>query len=265
MESCLRVAHDVRIHGTQAFAKVRSPAWVIVFTFFSLGIYGAYWWYQVNRELRDLGRARGTLELGDSPGTSLLAVTLGALVIVPFFVSIYNGTQRIRSAQQIAGLPENQQVNGWLVVAFMVLIFIVGIPFAPGYLQSELNKLWENANVAEQPPELAAQAVAPVAPPPPPPPPAGVAQPPSGTMPPPPPPPPPAPPPPAPAAGSAPPPPPPPPSAAQAPAPAAGQPAADTPEMAQLDQLERLAALRDSGALTAEEYETQKTKILSEL
>ena len=58
------MAHEVQLHGTPARAKVRSPVWVIVWSFFTIGIYAAYWWYQVNRELRDLGRARGSHELG---------------------------------------------------------------------------------------------------------------------------------------------------------------------------------------------------------
>ena len=234
------VSHEVRIKGIDSFAKVRSPVWVIVWTFFSLGIYGIYWWYQVNREMRDLGRASNDYELGDSPATSAIAVSLGALVIVPFFVSIYNGTNRVKAAQRLAGVPEQQQMNGWIVVTLMVLIVVTGIPFAVGYFQSELNKVWENEAIADQPTEL----IGPPAPPPPPPPP--VPDPATQV-----PPPPPAPPPPAPAAAPA--------------GPPAPAPVEETPEMARLDQLERLAALRDSGALTADEYETQKTKILSEL
>ena len=35
-----------------------------------LGIYLIFWWYYVNREMADYGRARGTKELGDSPTKS---------------------------------------------------------------------------------------------------------------------------------------------------------------------------------------------------
>jgi Domain of unknown function (DUF4234) len=149
------MAYEVRIRETQCFAKVRSHVWVIVWTFLTLGIYGMYWWYQVNRELRDLGRARGTHELGDSPGTSLLAVTLGWLVIVPPFVSIYRGVQRIQAAQRLAGLPEAQLMNGWLMLGLLVASAAIYVPFGVGYVQSEVNKVWKDESVAEQPVEVA--------------------------------------------------------------------------------------------------------------
>ncbi len=71
-------------------AKVRSIWWVVVLTIVTIGIYIFFWWYFVNREMADYGRARGTTELGDSPGKSLLAITLGALVIVPAILSYIN-------------------------------------------------------------------------------------------------------------------------------------------------------------------------------
>lgn len=223
------MAHEVRIRETQAFAKVRSPVWVIVWSFFTLGIYGMYWWYQVNRELRDLGRARGSHELGDSPGLSLLAVTLGWLVIVPPFVSIYKGVQRTQAAQRLAGIPEARIMNGWLMLGLLVTSAVVYIPFGVGYFQSELNKVWTEAAIADQPPEIvAAQASVPTQSPP-------LPDSPPTEQP------------------------------VLSPAHDPGTPVASTAETARLDQLERLASLRDSGALTADEYEAQKTRILDEL
>lgn len=214
------MTHEVRIRDTQSFAKVRSPVWTIVFTFFTLGIYGMYWWYQVNRELRDLGRARATHELGDSPGLSLLAVTLGWLIIVPPFVSIYKGVQRIQAAQQLAGLPEAQIANGWIMLALLVVSATVYIPFGVGFLQSELNKVWQGEGIAEAPaglPGSASPAPAPV------------------------------------------------PAASQSPQAGPAAPPQPTVSDPQLERLERLAALRDSGGITPEEYEAQKTRLLDEL
>src|SRR4051812_45778338 len=117
-------------------AKLRSPVWVAVWSVLTLYIYTAVWWYRINRELRDLGRSRGTEELGTSPGTSLLAVTLGALVILPPFFSMYGTGKRIYTAQRLEG--RQQSLNGWLGVV-MALLFA---PVLFAYFQSELNKVW---------------------------------------------------------------------------------------------------------------------------
>ena len=42
-----------------AVAKIRNPILVVVFSLITLGIYQVFWWYYVNREMADYGRARG--------------------------------------------------------------------------------------------------------------------------------------------------------------------------------------------------------------
>lgn len=129
------MAQEIQIAGTQAMAKTRDPLGVALLTLVTLGIYFFVWYYKVNREMSDLGRARGTDELGDSPGTSLLAVTLGALIIVPALVSLYNTFQRTHAAARLTGL---EPLNGWIA---LILYLLLGIAF-PAYLQSGLNKVW---------------------------------------------------------------------------------------------------------------------------
>ena len=130
------MAEEVQIQGAQSTAKIRSVVWVIVLPLITLGIYAFFWWYFIHRELRDYGRAKGTTELGTSPGTSLLAVTLGALIIVPALVSIYNGFKRVQAAQRLAGL---EPLNGWIGL----VLFIVFSPALMGYMQSGLNPVWQ--------------------------------------------------------------------------------------------------------------------------
>jgi Domain of unknown function (DUF4234) len=130
------MAEDVRIEGTEATAKIRSVVWVIVLEFITLFIYGFFWWYFIHRELRDYGRAKGTNELGTSPGTSLLAITLGALIIVPALVSFYNGFKRVQAAQRLTGI---EPLNGWIGL----ILFIVFYPAFMGYMQSGLNPVWQ--------------------------------------------------------------------------------------------------------------------------
>lgn len=129
------MAEVVRIEGTEATAKIRSVVWVIVLEIVTLFIYGFFWWYFIHRELRDYGRAKGTTELGTSPGTSLLAITLGALIIVPALVSFYNGFKRVQAAQRLTGI---EPINGWIGL----ILFIVFYPGFMGYMQSGLNPVW---------------------------------------------------------------------------------------------------------------------------
>jgi hypothetical protein len=130
------VAEEVQIQGAQSTAKVRSPIWVPVLTLVTLGIYGIFWWYFIHRELRDYGRAKGTEELGTSPGKSVLAVTLGALIIVPAIIGIINGFKRVQAAQRMNGL---EPINGWIGLILIVVIF----PAFYGYMQSGLNPVWQ--------------------------------------------------------------------------------------------------------------------------
>jgi Domain of unknown function (DUF4234) len=137
------VAEVVRIEGTEATAKIRSVVWVIVLEIVTLFIYGFFWWYFIHRELRDYGRAKGTTELGTSPGTSLLAITLGALIIVPALVSFYNGFKRVQAAQRLTGI---EPINGWIGL----ILFIIFYPAFMGYMQSGLNPVWQ-AQAGSQP------------------------------------------------------------------------------------------------------------------
>jgi hypothetical protein len=130
------MAEDVRIEGTEATAKIRSVVWVIVLELVTLSIYGFFWWYFIHRELRDYGRAKGTTELGTSPGKSLLAITLGLLIIVPALVSVYNGFKRVQAAQRLTGI---EPLNGWIGL----ILFIVFYPALMGYMQSGLNPVWQ--------------------------------------------------------------------------------------------------------------------------
>jgi hypothetical protein len=185
------VAETVQIGETGHTAKVRHPVAVPALSVITIGIYFVYWWYQVNREVVDLGRARNVTGLGDNPTLSLLAVFPGVLVIVPPYVSLYNGVKRFQRAQR-ATLGDST-LNGWIVLGLLVGAFVV--PFAslivPGYIQAELNKIWE-------PPRPGMQA-------------------------------------------------------AQAPA-AVGD--------ADLDRIKKLAELRDSGAISAEDFEAEKARLL---
>jgi uncharacterized protein DUF4234 len=131
------MAEQVPIVGAGTEAKIRSPIVVFILILITLGIYGIFWWYFINREMRDYGRARGTDELGTSPGKSVLAITLGALIIVPAILSYINTFKRAQAAQRLAGIEG--ALNGWIGL----ILFIVIAPAFDSYIQSGLNPVWK--------------------------------------------------------------------------------------------------------------------------
>ena len=151
-------APEVPIKGANASVKLRNPVTTALLEFFTLGIYGLFWYYYVNREMADLGRARGSSELGDNPTNSLLALIPGGFVIVPAVISLWNACKRLQAAQRVAGTPEPQVANN--VVAFILLL--VFAPAGAWFFQTELNKVWasETEGGAAQ---LPGQAAAPAA------------------------------------------------------------------------------------------------------
>ena len=150
------MAQEVQISpgSTERTAKIRHPVAVPVLTVITLGIYGIYWWFQINREMVDLGKARNVDGLGDNATTSLLAVFPGFLIIVPPYVSLYNGIKRMQRAQEVT--TGEVTLNGWIVLAMILGSFVIGVAglIVPGYIQSELNKVWENVGYGGETPAI---------------------------------------------------------------------------------------------------------------
>jgi Ca2+/Na+ antiporter len=143
------MAKSISIQGTSSTAKIRHPLAVFGLVFLTLGVYYLVWYYKINRELRDLGRATGTEErLGSSPLTSLLAITLGWLIIVPPFVSFYRTFERIEAAQELR--RTDTRVNVYLGFA-LYLLGLFTLPAELVYAQSELNRVWRLESVLSAP------------------------------------------------------------------------------------------------------------------
>ena len=156
------MAEEVTIAGTEARAKVREPLAPALLPFITLGIYTLVWYFRINKELAAMGRARNTEELGTSPGTSLLAVLIGWVIIVPPFLSIYNTWKRAHAAQRLTG------VQGGMEPGLGFLLSILLSPVGYYILQRDLNNVWKAQSGGAAPQAAIPQgAQAPVPPPPP--------------------------------------------------------------------------------------------------
>jgi Domain of unknown function (DUF4234) len=144
--------------GGQTYPR-RSPLVVLGLVLVTLGIYGFYWYYKVNEEIK-----RYTGDETISPSRSLLAVIPGFLLIVPPFIAYYNTSNHIVRMQEQRGLAS--QISPALVV---ILGLVIWIGMA-AYVQEHLNRVWDSAASTSPsggpppPPEIS-----PTNPPPPPP------------------------------------------------------------------------------------------------
>lgn len=108
--------------------KRRNPVNVFLLSLVTFGVYFLVWYYKINRELRDHHN------IDVSPGLALLAITLGSVVVVPFFVSIAKTGGRIALAQQKStGHDDCSGLIGCL------LLFVLW--FTPWYYQKQLNRV----------------------------------------------------------------------------------------------------------------------------
>ena len=162
------MAEEVEIRGTGERGKIRNPLGVVGLTFITLGIYSIFWYYFVNKELAQIGLANNSDECGTSPGTSVLAITLGIFLIVPPFLSIYNTCKRLRAAERLTGTEPGMDPG----LLFVIWIFLS--PVAEYILQMNMNKVLQQqaggagqisgAQVAAPPQAAAPEQPAPPAP-----------------------------------------------------------------------------------------------------
>lgn len=109
-------------------------------TFITLGIYNFFWYFRVNRELRDAGGAFGDAELGESkPGMSALA----QFIPIANLVSLHRTGKRIGRMQAAIGQPVTYSLGiHWILALFTGLW--------PMYAQTALNTIWLLADRAAQ-------------------------------------------------------------------------------------------------------------------
>jgi len=155
------MAEVIDIRGSQHPGKIRNPLGVIGLSLITLGIYFWVWYYMTNKELAEIGRANNTDELGDSPGTSLLAVTLGAFIIVPPFVSLWNYSKRVEAAARLTG--NQPRLEQPLMFVLWVFLGVVSIYLTQESLNDTLTSQAGGGQALGAPQQQAAPAQQPAA------------------------------------------------------------------------------------------------------
>lgn len=108
----------------------RNPWGVFALSVITFGIYFLVWYYKINNEMKNHGTE-------NNPTAAVLAVSVGALIIVPPFVSLYKTADRILETQKRSGAEER------IIPVLALLLFIVVSAFALPYYQTQLNKAWD--------------------------------------------------------------------------------------------------------------------------
>jgi hypothetical protein len=129
--------------GRVATPKIRNP-WAVALLHF-VPIYGLYWYYSFNVELRDTGRALNERQLAESrPLLSLLAVFPGGLLILPALISYYRSAVRVRLVQRALHLEHDAEIKPWLVGVNTTLgvLFVFPALYAFGLMQARANRGW---------------------------------------------------------------------------------------------------------------------------
>lgn len=110
--------------------RPRSPVRAAILSAVTLTLYGFWWWWELNRELRARGEAT-------HPWRALAAVTLGWAVIVAPFRSVYDTTEAIAAAQRRTGVEPTAQpktaVGLAVTAAAGLVLFATSIVFPPGF------------------------------------------------------------------------------------------------------------------------------------
>jgi hypothetical protein len=128
----------MELSAAGANVKMRSPWAPIGLGLITLGIYNVVWYYKINREMRDFGRARGDHDLAESnPAMSVLAVTLGAILIIPAIVSFFKTVGRVQRVERLQG---SEPISMGLVIVLTIFGLSVVVTYL---LQQRLNGVWQ--------------------------------------------------------------------------------------------------------------------------
>lgn len=130
------MAQAMQVRG--ADVKRRGPVVTWLLLLVTLGIYGLFHWYFINREMRDVSEGLGR-GFGNSPGLSVLALFPGGILVVP---AIWTWVTTARRARDLREMALDGRPGDHTSVPLAVLLgFIYGLNHA--YLQASLNGTYE--------------------------------------------------------------------------------------------------------------------------
>ena len=139
------MAEALEVQGVEV--KRRGPVVTWLLLLVTLGIYGLFHWYYINREMRDASAALGS-PFGNSPGLSVLALFPGGFIVVPAIWTWVTTARRTRDLRDLA--LDSKPGERPSVALAVVLGFIYGLNHA--YLQASLNGTWDIMRAASAPP-----------------------------------------------------------------------------------------------------------------
>jgi uncharacterized membrane protein HdeD (DUF308 family) len=129
------VADEIQVG--RGSVKRRDPWGTFLLGIVTLKIYHFVWYYMINREIRDHSGDEVTVD----PVVSVLAITLGAIVIVPALVSLYRTADRVRRVQRKAGASKT--ISPWVALLLGAISFFNLLNFYMPYVQSHINSAWD--------------------------------------------------------------------------------------------------------------------------
>jgi hypothetical protein len=121
------------VRGAKVTTRNPWALWILVFI--TLGIYGIVWWYQINRELHDVGAAVDN-PLRMPPVISTILIALWPLALIPALVTIVITGHRSHSIQGTLDMRDGR-VNT-VVATFLFFLFFSHV----WYIQRSLNRTW---------------------------------------------------------------------------------------------------------------------------
>jgi hypothetical protein len=96
------MAGEITSQSPEVRTPVRNPLSVAVLSVATLGIYTIIWYRKTNREMRDFGESHGDRELASiKPWFSVLALTIGAVIVVPKLVSLLRTVRRVQAVERL--------------------------------------------------------------------------------------------------------------------------------------------------------------------
>ena len=142
--------------------KARRPWAVAVVSLVTFNLYAVFWYYKVNREMRDYGCAHGDDGLARSkPWHSVLAFTLGCPLVIPVLVTYVRCVGRVQDVERIAtgrsrpgyGLTALLVASALIPLASVIrgaglasaIVGSVALAGAVGWIQDRLNTSWHTS------------------------------------------------------------------------------------------------------------------------